>query len=209
MKKDKNIRFHSEDLPNLDYYQVDCVAIDTETLGLNLQRDRLCLVQLSPGDGSVDIVQIKKDQTTAPNLQALLQDVTKTKIFHFARFDLAVLEKTFGEIVPNIYCTKVASKLVRTYTDRHGLKELCLELLNVQLCKQQQSSDWGRKDLTEAQLDYAASDVLYLHALKNILDEKLLRDGRINEAQACFDFLPVRAHLDLLGWADKDIFSHN
>lgn len=202
-----NIVVHKGDLPDIAKYQAEGVAIDTETLGLNLQRDRLCLIQLSAGDGSVEIVEIEKGQTSAPNLVALLEDPKITKIFHFARFDLAILEKTFNVIATNVYCTKIASKLVRTYTDKHGLRDLCNELLSIQLCKEQQSSDWAQRPLSKEQLQYAAADVLYLHKLKRILDAKLQREGRLAEASSCFDFLPVRAHLDLLGWTN-DIFAH-
>ena len=201
------IRVHQGDLPAGAKFGTS-VAIDTETLGLNPHRDRLCVVQLSAGDGTADVVQIAQGQTSAPNLQKLLADPAVTKIFHFGRFDIAVLEKTFGTPVVNVYCTKIASKLVRTYTDRHGLKDLCSELLGIDLSKQQQSSDWGADKLSADQLAYAASDVLYLHEIKARLDIMLQREGRTELAQACFDFLPDRARLDLAGWADKDIFSH-
>ena len=184
------------------------VAIDTETLGLNPHRDRLCLVQLSAGDGDAELVQIAAGQTEAPNLTRLLSDPKVLKLFHFARFDLAVLAKTFGVMAAPVYCTKIASKLVRTYTDRHGLKELTRELLGVEISKQQQSSDWGAPVLSDAQQAYAASDVLYLHALRAKLDLMLTREDRADVAAACFDFLPVRAKLDLLGWPETDIFSH-
>jgi ribonuclease D len=202
-----SIRFHKGDLPD-DADFGDSVAIDTETLGLVLPRDRLCVVQLSRGDGSADVVQIAAGQTQAKNIERLLADPKVTKLFHFARFDVAVLFKTFGVMASPIYCTKIASKLVRTYTDRHGLKDLARELLGVELSKQQQSSDWGAEALTEAQLSYAASDVLYLHALRVRLDAMLKRENRFEIAAACFEFLPARAHLDLMGWADVDIFSH-
>ncbi|MBB3933538.1 ribonuclease D [Kaistia hirudinis] len=202
------IRLHRGDLPDLSRYQ-SSVAIDTETLGLNPHRDRLCVVQLSPGDGTADVVQIAPGQTTAPNLVRLLTDPSVVKIFHFARFDVAVLAKTFGVTVAPVYCTKIASRLTRTYTDRHGLKDLVKELLDVDLSKQQQSSDWAAETLTDAQLSYAASDVLHLHALKNRLDERLAREGRIGLADSCFRFLPTRAALDLAGWAEEDIFAHS
>ncbi len=202
-----SIRFHKGDLPD-DADFGDCVAIDTETLGLVLPRDRLCVVQLSRGDGSADVVQIAAGQSRAKNIERLLADPEVTKLFHFARFDVAVLFKTFGVMAAPIYCTKIASKLVRTYTDRHGLKDLARELLGVELSKQQQSSDWGGDTLSEAQLSYAASDVLYLHALRIRLDIMLKRENRFEIAAACFDFVPARARLDLMGWADVDIFSH-
>ena len=202
------IRLHRGDLPDLARYG-DSVAIDTETMGLNPLRDRLCVVQLSSGDGSADVVQIPKDNADAPNLKALLADPTITKIFHFARFDLAVLFQTFGVMPQPVYCTKTASRLTRTYTDRHGLKDLVREMLNIDLSKQQQSSDWGSQQLSEAQLAYAASDVLHLHALRERLDTMLAREGRTELAQACFDFLPTRAKLDLQGWELEDIFAHS
>jgi ribonuclease D len=201
------IRLHKGDLPNLDRYR-DSVAIDTETLGLNLQRDRLCVVQLSPGDGTADVVQIAKGQTSAPNLERLLADPKVLKIFHFGRFDIAMLHRAFGTRVTPVYCTKIGSKLARTYTDRHGLKDLVRELLSVDLSKQQQSSDWGADVLSDAQLAYAASDVLHLHGLRERLNTMLEREGRMQIAQACFDFLPERALLDLMGWDEQDIFSH-
>lgn len=201
------ISLHKGDLPEgLDFG--DSVAIDTETLGLVPRRDRLCVVQLSRGDGSAHVVQIGPGQKAAPNLTRLLADPKVTKLFHFARFDIAVLYAAFGVMAAPLYCTKIASKLVRTYTDRHGLKDLARELLGVDLSKQQQSSDWAADILTEAQIAYAASDVLYLHALRAKLDAMLLRDGRSDLAAACFAFLPTRARLDLLGWQDTDIFSH-
>lgn len=202
------IRLHRGDLPDLSRYQ-SSVAIDTETLGLNPHRDRLCVVQLSPGDGTADVVQIAPGQTTAPNLVRLLTDPTVLKIFHFARFDIAVLAKTFGVTVAPVYCTKIASRLTRTYTDRHGLKDLARDLLDIDISKQQQSSDWAAETLTDAQLTYAAGDVLYLHALKARLDERLAREGRIDLADSCFRFLPTRAALDLAGWPEEDIFSHS
>ena len=202
-----DIRVHQGDLPDgVDYGS--SVAIDTETLGLNPHRDRLCVVQLSSGDGTADVVQIAAGQSRAPNLERLLTDAGVTKIFHFGRFDIAVLEKAFGVLTGPVYCTKIASKLVRTYTDRHGLKDLCRELIGVDLSKQQQSSDWAAEVLSDAQLAYAASDVLYLHRLRERLDMMLAREGRTELAQACFDFLPTRARLDLKGWAEQDIFAH-
>ena len=201
------IQLHKGDLPDLSRYR-DSVAIDTETLGLNLQRDRLCVVQLSPGDGTADVVQIARGQTSAPNLEKLLRDPKITKIFHFGRFDIAMLHRAFGVEIAPVYCTKIASKLCRTYTDRHGLKDLVRELLGVELSKQQQSSDWAADELSEAQLSYAASDVLYLHQLRDKLDMMLAREGRSDIAKACFNFLPDRAKLDLMGWNDQDIFSH-
>ena len=201
------IRVHQGDLPASATFGAS-VAIDTETLGLNPHRDRLCVVQLSAGDGTADVVQIAQGQTSAPHLQKLLADPAVTKIFHFGRFDIAVLEKTFGTPVNGVYCTKIASKLVRTYTDRHGLKDLTRELIGIDLSKQQQSSDWAATSLSEAQLAYAASDVLHLHALKDKLDAMLAREGRTDIAAACFGFLPVRARLDLLGWPEQDIFAH-
>ncbi len=201
------IRLHRGDLPSLNAYK-GAVAIDTETMGLDPRRDRLCVVQLSPGDGSADVVQIAAGQKSAPNLQALLADRSITKLFHFGRFDIAVLAHAFGTWAAPVYCTKIASKLARTYTDRHGLKDLVRELLNVDLSKQQQSSDWGAPQLSEAQLAYAASDVLHLHALRRRLDQMLEREGRLSLAKACFEFLPMRARLDLMGWAEQDIFSH-
>lgn len=202
------IRLHRGDLPDLSRYG-DSVAIDTETLGLNPHRDRLCVVQLSPGDGTADVVQIAAGQTEAPNLVRLLADPAVTKIFHFARFDVAVLGHTFGITVAPVFCTKIASRLTRTYTDRHGLKDLVKEMLDIDLSKQQQSSDWGAEVLTDAQLAYAASDVLHLHALRDRLTERLAREDRTALAAACFDFLPTRAALDLAGWAEEDIFSHS
>lgn len=184
------------------------VAIDTETMGLKPGRDRLCLVQLSSGDGSAHLVQIPQGPVNAPNLIALLADPAVLKLFHFARFDLAALFDRLGVMPRPVYCTKIASRLVRTYTDRHGLKELCRELLNIDLSKQQQSSDWGAADLSDAQRAYAASDVLYLHEIKARLDVMLEREGRADLAQACFDFLPTRARLDLAGWPEEDIFAH-
>lgn len=203
------IRSHIGDLPDLSHYQVGVVAIDTETLGLVPHRDRLCVVQLSPGDGTADVVQIRPGQPAPPNLCALLADPAVVKLFHFARFDVAVLENAFGVAVRPVYCTKIASRLVRTYTDRHGLKDLTRELLGIDLSKVQQSSDWAAEVLTPAQLEYAASDVLHLHALKDRLDAMLAREKRAELAQACFDFLPARAALDLAGWPETDIFAHS
>lgn len=202
------VRLHRGDLPDLSRY-TGAAAIDTETMGLNPHRDRLCVVQLSPGDGSADVVQIPKGHTDAPNLKALLANPAITKIFHFARFDVAVLYQTFGVMTGPIYCTKIASRLTRTYTDRHGLKDLVREVLNIDLSKQQQSSDWGSDSLTEPQLAYAASDVLHLHGLRERLDAMLVREGRTQLAKACFDFLPTRALLDLQGWEEEDIFAHS
>ncbi|HLJ01290.1 MAG TPA: ribonuclease H-like domain-containing protein [Bradyrhizobium sp.] len=206
------IRLHRGDLPDLTRY-TDSVAIDTETMGLHPHRDRLCVVQLSNGDGSADVVQIPKDHGQAPNdaphLKALLADSKITKIFHFARFDLAALYNAFGVMPQPVYCTKIASRLTRTYTDRHGLKDLVREVLNIDLSKQQQSSDWGAQILSEAQLAYAASDVLHLHALRERLDVMLAREGRLGLARACFEFLPTRAKLDLQGWESEDIFAHS
>ncbi|MEQ9039849.1 MAG: ribonuclease D [Silicimonas sp.] len=199
--------FHKRDLPDgLDLGS--SVAIDCETMGLNPHRDRLCLVQLSGGDGDAHLVQIEKGQTGAPNLERLLTDPAVLKLFHFGRFDIAALYHAFGALAAPVYCTKIASKMVRTYTDRHGLKNLLDELLGIDISKLQQMSDWGAEDLTEAQLTYAASDVLYLHRLKEKLDHLLEREGRTDLAQAAFDFLPARARLDLAGWPEIDIFAH-
>ncbi|MEW9305756.1 MULTISPECIES: ribonuclease D [Labrys] len=202
------IRYHRGDLPDLSRYTTSA-AIDTETMGLNPHRDRLCVVQLSPGDGTADVVQIAQGQKSAPNLEQLLANPSVTKIFHFARFDIAALQNAFGVATKPVYCTKIASRLTRTYTDRHGLKDLVRELLGIDLSKQQQSSDWGADTLTDAQLAYAASDVLYLHELKAKLDATLAREGRSEVARACFDFLPTRALLDLNGWPETDIFAHS
>jgi ribonuclease D len=201
------IKLHKGDLPAGVGFG-SSVAIDTETLGLNPHRDRLCVVQLSAGDATAHLVQIAKDAPDAPRLKALLTDPKVLKIFHFARFDVAVLEKYLGVVTNPIYCTKIASKLTRTYTDRHGLKDLAHEVLGVELSKQQQSSDWGASELTQQQLAYAASDVLHLHAIKDKLDAMLAREGRTALAEAAFRFLPVRTQLDLAGFADMDIFSH-
>jgi ribonuclease D len=201
------IRLHHGDLPP-DYACGTAVAIDTETLGLVPSRDRLCVVQLSSGDGSADVVQIAPGQTRAPVLERLLADASVTKLFHFARFDIAVMYRAFGVMAAPLYCTKIASKLARTYTDRHGLKDLTRELLGIELSKQQQSSDWGTGALSEAQLAYAASDVLHLHALRERLDAMLVRERRDHYAEAAFAFLPTRARLDLDGWGETDIFAH-
>jgi ribonuclease D len=201
------IHLHQGDLPNgLDLGKL--VAIDTETLGLNPHRDRLCLAQLSAGDGVCHAVQFKAGQYAAPNLKRLLGDPSVTKLFHFARFDIAMFRRYLNQVCAPLYCTKIASKLVRTYTDRHGLKDLVRELLNIDLSKEQQSSDWGADELSEKQLAYAANDVAYLHQLKAALDAMLAREGRTQLAKACFDFLPTRAELDLAGWEETDIFAH-
>ncbi len=198
---------YQNDLPDgLDLGPV--VAIDCETMGLNPNRDRLCVVQLSGGDGNAHVVQIAKGQTDAPNLTRLVGDPNVLKLFHFGRFDIAALYHAFGVLAAPVYCTKIASKLTRTYTDRHGLKNLLDELLGIDISKQQQMSDWGAETLTPAQLEYAASDVLYLHRLREALDGRLAREGRTDLAQACFDFLPTRARLDLAGWPETDIFAH-
>lgn len=196
------------DLPN-GLNLGNSVAIDCETMGLNPHRDRLCVVQLSNGDGDAHIIQVRPGQTEAPNLYALLKNPQVTKLFHFGRFDIAAMLNTFGIVTTPVYCTKIASRLIRTYTDRHGLKNLLQEMLGVDVSKQQQSSDWGADNLTDAQLDYAASDVLYLHRLRDELNKRLLREGRMEMAQACFDFLPMRAQLDLSGWPETDIFAHS
>jgi ribonuclease D len=202
------IRLHRGDLPDIARYK-GAVAVDTEAMGLDVRRDRLCVIQLSPGDGSADVVQIPADNVSAPNLKKLFADPSIEKIFHFARFDIAMISRTLGVMPQPLYCTRTASRLARTYTDRHGLKDLARELLNVDLSKQQQSSDWGSEKLSDAQLSYAASDVLYLHALKEKLDVMLAREGRSALAAACFGFLPDRARLDLAGWAAEDIFAHS
>lgn len=202
-----SITVHHGDLPD-NFTVGDSVAIDTETLGLNPKRDRLCLVQLSTGDGTAHIVQFKRDGYNAPNLTKILTDEKITKIFHFARFDVAVMKEYLNIDCSPVYCTKIASRLCRTYTDRHGLKDLCRELLNVNLDKQQQSSNWGASDLSQDQKLYAANDVLYLHKLKEKLDDMLAENGRSNLAKECFDFLQTRGTLDLNGWADFDIFAH-
>ena len=203
-----SIHLYPNDLPD-DLVLGPVVAIDTETMGLDPRRDRLCLVQMSGGDGDAHLVQIAQGQTEAPNLTRMLADPAVLKLFHFARFDIAALERAFGVSTAPVWCTKVASKLVRTFTDRHGLKYLLNDLVGVDVSKQQQTSDWGAEVLTQAQLDYAASDVLHLHPLKAALEARLAREGRSALAQACFDFLPTRARLDLLGWGDeRDIFHH-
>ncbi|WP_171230283.1 ribonuclease D [Ruegeria sp. HKCCA4008] len=199
---------YKNDLPDgLDLGPV--VAIDCETMGLNPHRDRLCVIQMSGGDGYSHIVQVDKGQTEAPNLSAMLENPDVLKLFHFGRFDIAAMYHTFGALAAPVYCTKIASRLVRTYTDRHGLKNLCQELIGVDISKQQQMSDWGAETLTDAQLDYAASDVLYLHRLRDELNKRLAREGRTEMAQACFKFLPMRAKLDLAGWPETDIFAHS
>jgi ribonuclease D len=203
------IRFHKNDLPDLSHYDVDAVAIDTETLGLNPHRDRLCVVQISPGDGSADVIQIAAGQKKAPNLVSILRNRRISKLFHYGRFDIAVLYRTFGVMAEPVFCTKIASRLTRTYTDRHGLKDLCAELIGVNLSKVQQSSDWAADTLSPEQLEYAASDVLYLHQLRDKLAQRLIRENRLKEAEACFRFLPTRARLDLMGWAEEDIFAHS
>ncbi len=201
------IFLHQGDLPDgLDLGRV--VAIDTETMGLNPHRDRLCVVQLSAGDGDAHLVQVPRGGALAPNLMRLLADQDVLKLFHFARFDIAALLNAYGVETTPVWCTKIASKLTRTFTDRHGLKYLLAELLGVDVSKQQQTSDWGAEQLTEAQMAYAASDVLHLHRLKSALEEMLAREGRTDLAQACFDFLPTRARLDLTGWPEVDIFAH-
>jgi ribonuclease D len=201
------ITLHQRDLPDgLDLGPV--VAVDTETMGLNPHRDRLCLVQLSSGDGTAHLVQVAAGQSSAPNLARMLLAPGIEKLFHYGRFDIAVLAHAFGAVARPVWCTKIASKLVRTFTDRHGLKDLCRELVGVDLSKQQQSSDWGAGELTEAQLEYAASDVLHLHALREALSARLAREGRAAMAEACFRFLPERAMLDLAGWPEEDIFAH-
>ncbi|MCK5777327.1 MAG: ribonuclease D [Rhodospirillales bacterium] len=202
------MRVHRGDIPaGIDFG--DSVAVDTETQGLNLQRDRLCVVQLSAGDGVCHLVQMPADDYSAPNLKALMTDPAVTKIFHFARFDVAIMKRWLGITISPVYCTKIASKLVRTYTDRHGLKDVTRELVGIELSKAQQSSDWASEELTEAQQLYAASDVLNLHAIRDQLQAMLAREGRTELAQACFDFLPTRADLDLAGWPESDIFAHS
>ena len=202
------IRLHRGDLPDLKRY-TGAVAVDTEAMGLDPHRDRLCVVQLSPGDGNADVVQIPPGGGDAPNLKTLLADPHRLKIFHYARYDIAMLFHALGVMPTPIYCTKIASRVSRTYTDKHGLKDLTRELLGIEVSKQQQSSDWGAAELTEAQVAYAASDVLHLHALKEKLDTMLAREGRAALAEACFKFLPDRARLDLAGWAAEDIFAHS
>jgi ribonuclease D len=201
------IELHEGDLPDTVKFG-PAVAVDTETMGLNPHRDRLCLVQMSGGDGNCHIVRLKKGQYEARNLKALLADPAVTKIFHFARFDVAAIKRFLGVVPTPLYCTKIASRLSRTFTDRHGLKDLCKDLLNIDLSKEQQTSDWGAAELSQAQLKYAANDVLHLHALRAKLDELLVREGRRELAEACFRFLPTRAELDLAGWPEEDIFAH-
>lgn len=201
------IHYHRYDLPD-GLNLAGAIAIDTETMGLSLQRDRLCVVQLSAGDGDAHVVHFPSRDYAAPNLRRLLADQSGPKLFHYARFDLAMIQKYFAVVCAPVYCTKVASKLCRTNSDRHGLKDLCRELLGVDLSKQQQTSDWGAPELTQEQVAYAASDVLYLHALKDKLDDLLTREGRRHLAEACFSFLPARAALDLAGWEEEDIFAH-
>ncbi|MDG2205116.1 MAG: ribonuclease D [Alphaproteobacteria bacterium] len=209
MKREpESIELHEGDIPSSVSFG-DSVAVDTETQGLDLGRDRLCVVQLSEGDGVCHLVQIRAGEYDAPNLKALMADTAVTKIFHFARFDLAILKRYLDVTVSPIFCTKIASKLVRTYTDRHGLKDVTRELLNIELSKEQQSSDWAANELSKDQLKYAASDVLNLHDIRDKLQAMLIREGRLELAQACFDFLPTRAHLDLNGWDDVDIFAHS
>ncbi len=199
---------YKSDLPDdLDLGPV--VAIDCETMGLHPHRDRLCVVQMSGGDGDAHLVQVEQGQTSAPNLCRMLADPDVLKLFHFGRFDIAAMQNAFGTVTAPVYCTKIASRLIRTYTDRHGLKNLLQELLGVDVSKQQQSSDWGADELTKAQIEYAASDVLYLHRLRDELNIRLEREGRMKIAQACFDFLPMRANLDLVGWPEIDIFAHS
>ncbi len=201
------IKLHRGDLP-ADFEAGLSIAIDTETMGLRPARDKLCVVQISTGDGNAHIIQMDRSTYAAPRLKALLADAKVKKLFHFARFDIATLKLHLGVDTQNIYCTKIASRLTRTYTDRHGLKDLVRELLGIELDKQQQSSDWGAHVLTEQQKKYAGQDVLYLHELKARLDQMLEREGRVQIAQACFDFLPTRAALDLLGWPEEDVFAH-
>ena len=201
------IELYENDLPaGLDFG--DCVAVDTETMGLNPARDRLCLVQLSAGDGNAHMVRLGDGDYGAPNLRALLADQSVTKLFHFARFDVAMIDRYLGITCTPLYCTKIASRLARTFTDRHGLKDLCREVLGISISKEQQSSDWGATELTASQIEYAAADVLYLHQLRERLDEMLVREGRADLAKACFAFVPHRAALDLAGWGDSDIFAH-
>ena len=204
------IRYHEGDISTTDAARyTGAIAIDTETLGLVPRRDRLCVVQLSPGDGSADVIRIANGQTQAPNLVTMMADPSRQKIFHYGRFDIAVLFNAFDVTTVSIFCTKIASRLCRTYTDRHGLKDNLKEMLDIDISKAQQSSDWAASTLSQAQLEYAASDVLYLHALRDRLTERLIRDGRMAHAEACFTFLPTRAKLDLLGWEETDIFAHS
>ena len=205
--QDVQIHLHKDDLPaGIDFG--DSVAVDTETMGLDLVRDRLCLIQMSAGDGVCHLVQFKAGQYAAPNLIALLENPAVTKLFHFARFDLAILKRDLGATCRPVYCTKIASRLTRTFSDRHGLKDLCRDLLGLDISKQMQLSDWGAADLSDEQLRYAATDVLHLHRIREALDAMLAREGRTGLAAACFEFLPVRADLDLAGWRDVDIFAH-
>jgi len=205
-----SIHFHEEDLPDGLKFADGPIAVDTEAMGLIPGRDRLCLVQLSDGTGDEHLVRFGQGSDySAPNLKALLSDSQRLKLYHFARFDIGIMRAYLGIMAAPLYCTRTASRLVRTYTDRHGLKELVKELLNYDLSKQQQTSDWGAPELSDAQREYAASDVRFLHALKEKLDERLIRENRIELAQACFDFLPQRALLDLAGWAEQDIFAHD
>ncbi|GAA4710583.1 ribonuclease D [Sphingomonas lutea] len=204
------IHFHEEDLPADVRFADGPIAVDTEAMGLMAGRDRLCVVQLSDGQGDEHLVRFRQGSDyAAPNLKALLSDGARLKLYHFARFDVGIMHAYLGIIAAPLYCTRTASRLVRTYTDRHGLKDLVRELLNIEVSKQQQTSDWGADELSEAQREYAASDVRYLHALKAKLDERLAREGRVELAQACFAFLPARALLDIAGWADTDIFAHD
>jgi ribonuclease D len=204
------VHFHEEDLPADVQFADGPIAVDTEAMGLFPGRDRLCLVQLSDGKGDEHLVRFRRGSDyAAPNLKALLSDFARLKLYHFARFDIGIMQAYLGIVAAPLYCTRTASRLVRTYTDRHGLKDLVKELLNIDLSKQQQTSDWGAEDLSEAQREYAASDVRYLHALKEKLDERLIREDRVPLAQSCFDFLPTRALLDVVGWADQDIFAHD
>lgn len=204
------IRYHDGDISAADAARyTNAIAIDTETLGLVPRRDRLCVVQLSPGDGTADVIRIAAGQAQAPNLVAMLADPARVKIFHYGRFDIAVLFHTFGVTTTGVFCTKIASRLTRTYTDRHGLKDNLKEMLEIDISKAQQSSDWAAETLSPAQLEYAASDVLHLHALRDKLMHRLVRDGRLEHAKACFEFLPTRAKLDLLGWEETDIFAHS
>lgn len=204
------IRCHERDISAADAARyTGAMAIDTETLGLVPRRDRLCVVQLSPGDGTADVIRIAPDQKEAPNLAAMLADPARQKIFHYGRFDIAVLFHTFGVTATPVFCTKIASRLVRTYTDRHGLKDNLKEMLEVDVSKAQQQTDWAAEKLSQAQLEYAASDVLHLHALRDKLNARLMRDRRLDLAKACFDFLPTRSKLDLLGWEETDIFAHS
>jgi ribonuclease D len=205
-----SITFHEEDLPGDMSFGDGPIAVDTEAMGLNPGRDRLCLVQLSDGRGHEHLVRFAQGSDfAAPNLKALLSDPSRLKIYHFARFDIGIMQHYLGIMAAPLYCTRTASRLVRTYTDRHGLKELVKEMLNIDLSKQQQTSDWGAPEINDAQREYAASDVRYLHQLKEKLDERLVREGRVELAQACFDFLPNRALLDLAGWPEQDIFAHD